>query len=91
MPQPISRLFPKLSVKADDAQLTLTANAIAVFFTADGTSQLPTTRAPKELAITLNHSFRIILHVNGVNVTSGLLSKHLKNCLISVRLLPYCG
>lgn len=87
MPQPVSRLFPKLFVKSDDAQLVLTTNAIAILNTADGVSQLPTRRAPKQLAIVLDHSIRLVLHVNGVNVAPKLLSKHLQVALVSVRTL----
>jgi hypothetical protein len=85
MPQPVSRLFPKLSQKSDDAQLTLTANAISVLFTANGDSHRPTTRAPKQLSIILQHSFRLILRVNLDNMPLWMLSKHLKAALVSVR------
>jgi len=85
MSQPVSRLFPKLSQKSDNAQLKMTANAIAVLFTANGVDHRPTMRAPKQLSIILQHSFKLILRVNIGSMPLGILSKHLKDALVSVR------
>lgn len=85
MSQPVSRLFPKLSQKSDNAQLTLTANAIAVLFTANGLNHRPTIRAHKQLSIVLQNSFKLILRVNIDSMPLGILSKHLKDALVSVR------
>jgi hypothetical protein len=85
MPQPVSRLFPKLSQKSDDAQLTMTANALSVLYTADGGNLKPTIRAPKQLPIVIQDSFRLVLRVNIDNMPLRLLSKHLKDALVSVR------
>jgi hypothetical protein len=85
MSQPVSRLFPKLSQKSDNAQLTVTVNAIAVLFTANGVNHRPTIRAPKRLSIVLQHSFKLIIRVNIGSMPLGILSKHLKDALVAVR------
>jgi len=65
----------------------MTANAIAVLSTAHGVNHRPTIRAPKQLSVVFHHSFRLILRVNFDNISLRLLTNHLKDALVSVRLL----
>lgn len=83
MPRPLSRLFPKISVKADFAQLVLQPNAIATLIDADSPAH-PTRPAPKNLPIILGRSFRFTLRVNIPQFSLSLLSNHLRQALQAV-------
>jgi hypothetical protein len=65
MPQPLSRLFPKIILKSEEIQLALSANVIAIYHESANAqpSSLPQPkrRIPKEMDIIVDREFKFVL------------------------------
>ncbi|CAG8594952.1 3510_t:CDS:2 [Acaulospora colombiana] len=82
MPQPLSRLFPKINLKSEEIHLALSANVIAIYHESanaqPSSPPQPKRRIPKEMDIIVEREFKFILRTRGRDSLLPLLIGHLK-------------